>query len=35
MEQVRPVVKKAQKETSDEDNAPKTLREMLEALKKG
>lgn len=34
MEQARPVVKKAQKEDS-EDNSPKTLREMLEALKKG
>lgn len=34
MEQVRPVVKKAQKE-DDKDTSPKTLREMLEALKKG
>lgn len=34
MEQARPVVKKAQKE-DDTDNSPKTLREMLEALKKG
>lgn len=34
MEQARPVVKKAQKEDND-DNRPKTLREMLESLKKG
>lgn len=33
MEQVRPVVKKEQKAEA-EDNRPKTLREMLEALKK-
>lgn len=32
MEQARPLIKKAQKETVDE--GPKTLREMLEALKK-
>ncbi len=32
MEQARPVIKKTQKETVDE--GPKTLREMLEALKK-
>ncbi len=34
MEQARPLIKKAQKE-DDRDNSPKTLREMLEALKKG
>jgi large subunit ribosomal protein L31 len=34
MEQARPVVKKAQREDS-EDTGPKSLREMLEALKKG
>jgi large subunit ribosomal protein L31 len=34
MEQVRPNIKKAQRE-DDKDNSPKTLREMLEALKKG
>jgi large subunit ribosomal protein L31 len=34
MEQARPVVKKTQKE-DEVDNSPKTLREMLEALKKG
>lgn len=34
MEAARPIVKKAQKESA-ESSAPKTLREMLEALKKG
>lgn len=34
MEQARPVMKKAQKEDA-KDEGPKTLREMLEALKKG
>jgi large subunit ribosomal protein L31 len=34
MEAARPVVKKAQRE-DEKDNSPKTLREMLEALKKG
>ena len=34
MEAARPVTKKAQKADS-EDNRPKSLREMLEALKKG
>lgn len=35
LEKAQPVIKKAQKETPAEDSAPKTLREMLEALKKG
>lgn len=34
LEQVRPTTKKAHKGDGD-DNRPKTLREMLEALKKG
>lgn len=34
MEAARPIVKKAHKEDGG-DNRPKTLREMLEALKKG
>ena len=34
MEAARPLIKKTQKE-DDRDNSPKTLREMLEALKKG
>ncbi len=34
MDAARPLMKKAQKE-DQKDNAPKTLREMLEALKKG